>query len=343
MDSVSGEKIVSANYEHSTHMNNRFTPDGRYYIESDINGRGTGIGVKIWDESFGSEAASSLVISLGSNLWANCVILSEASYAVAPCLAQSMIPAMPNQTAVRLIVREVLARTPHLQPGLNAESTPPARRVSQPPSPASWRPFGFSLLAKTNHTDHAQQSNTTRGRAVQEPKSQAPQVPPDVARYLSGARPESQQFDFLIGDWIVTATRYKEDGSPLFQYKATWNAKYLNEGRMVIDDFKAYAPTGQAVSSYVTLRTYSETNHRWEMAGLAALQPAVNAEWIGHWKDGEMLMSAIGKDPAGNVVRTKIRFFQIAKDSFEWESQVSRDDGRSWSKTASLLASRAPE
>jgi hypothetical protein len=66
----------------------------------------------------------------------------------------------------------------------------------------------------------------------------------------------------------------------------------------------------------------------------------VSAEWFGEWKDGEMLMSATGKDPAGNVVKTKIRFFHIAKDSFEWESQVSRDDGKTWSKTATLLASR---
>ena len=189
----------------------------------------------------------------------------------------------------------------------------------------------------------AEQSNNPRGQTVQESKSQATQVPPDVARYLSGAPPESQQFDFLIGDWTVAATRYKEDGSTLFQYKATWNAKYLNDRRMIIDDFKAYAPTGQAVSSYVTLRTYSATNHRWEMAGLAALQPAVNAEWFGEWKDGEMLMSAAGKDPAGNVVKTKIRFFHIAKDSFEWESQVSLDDGKTWSKNATLLASRSTQ
>ena len=53
-------------------------------------------------------------------------------------------------------------------------------------------------------------------------------------------------------------------------------------------------------------------------------------------------MRATGKDSAGNVVRTKIRFFHIAKDSFEWESQVSRDDGKTWSKTATLLASRSP-
>jgi hypothetical protein len=176
---------------------------------------------------------------------------------------------------------------------------------------------------------------------VHEPKLQAPPVPPDVARYLGGATTECRQFDFLIGDWIIAATRYKQDGSVLLQYKATWNAKYLNEGRMIVDDFKAYGPAGQAISSFVTLRTYSETSHRWEMTGLAALQPAVNAEWFGEWRDGEMHTSATGKDPAGNLLRTQIRFFHIAPDSFEWESQVSVDDGKTWSKTATLLASRA--
>lgn len=175
---------------------------------------------------------------------------------------------------------------------------------------------------------------------MQESKSQAPHVPPDAARYLKGALPEGQQFDFLVGDWHVAATRYKEDGSQLFQYKASWNAKYLNEGRMIVDDFKAYAPTGQAVSSYVTLRTFSEATQRWEMTGLSALQPAASAQWYGELKDGEMLLHASGKDPAGNLVRTEIRFFNIAKNSFNWESMVSRDEGKTWVTTASLLASR---
>ncbi len=57
------------------------------------------------------------------------------------------------------------------------------------------------------------------------PASQAlsmSQVPPDVIRYLQDAPPESQQFDFLIGNWDVAATRYKEDGSVLLQYRASW-------------------------------------------------------------------------------------------------------------------------
>jgi hypothetical protein len=173
-----------------------------------------------------------------------------------------------------------------------------------------------------------------------EPKNPAAQLPPEIARYLRGAPPESRQFDFLIGDWDVAATRYKEDGSPLMHYKASWSAKHLNEGRMVIDDFKAHLPTGQDISSFVTLRTYSEATQRWELAGLPALQPAAIAQWRGAWKDGEMLLDAIGKDMAGASIQNKIRFFNITKDSFDWVSNNSHDNGKTWIKFASLRASR---
>jgi hypothetical protein len=166
----------------------------------------------------------------------------------------------------------------------------------------------------------------------------APQVPPEVARYLAGAPPESGQFDFLIGDWDVSAIRYKEDGSELLQYKARWNAVHLNEGRMVMDDFKALAPNGQPISSYVTLRTYSEASRRWEMTGLQALQPSAGAVWHGVWTDGEMLLDATGKDPSGILIKTKIRFFGISKSGFSWESSISRGEGKTGWRTASLRA-----
>ena len=35
--------------------------------------------------------------------------------------------------------------------------------------------------------------------SMSESNIQPQQIPPDVARYLAGAPPESRQFDFLIG------------------------------------------------------------------------------------------------------------------------------------------------
>jgi WD40 repeat protein len=47
-DVQSGECLVHEMVEKSGDMNVRYTPDGRYLIQSDLNGRGAGLGVKIW-------------------------------------------------------------------------------------------------------------------------------------------------------------------------------------------------------------------------------------------------------------------------------------------------------
>lgn len=171
--------------------------------------------------------------------------------------------------------------------------------------------------------------------------SQPSSLPPEVARYLYGPIPASRQFEFLIGDWDVDAARLSPDGSVLLRYRATWAATYLNEGRMVMDDFKALAPDGRPVSSYVTLRTYSEVSGRWEMSGLAALQPAAGLEWHGVWTGNEMLIDATGVDPSGRSIRTSIRFSGITHNGFAWESASSADGGKTWTRTASLVATRA--
>jgi hypothetical protein len=177
---------------------------------------------------------------------------------------------------------------------------------------------------------------------MQQSDPPARQIPPDVARYLKGVPAEGHQFDFLIGDWNVAATRYKEDGSVVLQYKASWSAQSLNDGRMIMDDFKALAPTGQPISSFVTLRTYSEATGRWELQGLAALQPASPLEWHGSWQEGQMVLNAFGQDTDGMPLRTRIRFSRIRRDSFFWESELTRDGGRSWFRNATLEAIRAP-
>jgi len=146
------------------------------------------------------------------------------------------------------------------------------------------------------------QAAAAEERAMNDPEHKAPQIPPEVARYLRGAGAENLQFDFLIGDWNVKAARYKPDGSVLLEYQATWSARYMNDKRMVMDDFKALSPAGGEISSFVTLRTYSEATRRWEITGLAALQPAMNGEWFGEWKDGEMHLDASGKGPGGQSI-----------------------------------------
>jgi hypothetical protein len=181
---------------------------------------------------------------------------------------------------------------------------------------------------------------TTQGKTVRSDTSLL-SIPPHVARYLNGPVSDDQQFAFLIGDWDVKATKFSAGGAVLLQYKAIWSAKYLNEGRMVLDDFKALAPDGRPISSFVTLRTYCEQTRRWEMAGLAAMQPAASLEWYGAWAGNEMHINAAGVDPSGQQVKTRIRFSDITPDRFHWESESSFDGGKTWVRTASLVATRS--
>jgi WD40 repeat protein len=48
-DPATGQRLLQQKVAGSSEMNVRFTRDGRYLIESDYNGQGTGQGVRIWD------------------------------------------------------------------------------------------------------------------------------------------------------------------------------------------------------------------------------------------------------------------------------------------------------
>jgi len=166
-------------------------------------------------------------------------------------------------------------------------------------------------------------------------------LPADAARYLQGAPEQSHQFDFLIGQWDVSATRYGADGSVQWVYPASWCAQHVNDGRMVMDEFRAQLPDGREIACYVTLRTYCDTLQRWELTGLASLQPAAQAQWHGQHVDGDMLLEAAAKDAQGQSILSKIRFFDIQPDAFQWENRVSHDEGKSWLLSASLVARRS--
>jgi hypothetical protein len=171
-------------------------------------------------------------------------------------------------------------------------------------------------------------------------QDQTEKIPPDVARYLRGVSADSLQFDFLAGEWTVEGTRYGGDGEILQNYIGAWRAEYRHDRRMVIDDFTIHAPSGQEVSAFVTLRTYCDMTKRWEIAGLAPFQPAMRGTWFGHWVDGEMRLTVEAAGPDGKPIRNEIRFYAIKPDGFSWESRTSRDDGRTWIKVASLVATR---
>ena len=174
---------------------------------------------------------------------------------------------------------------------------------------------------------------------MSEAQTAAPQVPPEILAYLRGPTEESLQFDFLIGEWQVEGRRFGPSGEQA--YTGVWRAQYLHGKRMVMDDFVVHGPSGQEVSAFVTLRTFSPITGRWEMAGMPALQPGVNGKWFGNLVAGEMHLEAEGQGPNGQTVKSRIRFHHIEPSRFEWENHMSFDGGNNWVKVAALVANRA--
>jgi hypothetical protein len=165
-------------------------------------------------------------------------------------------------------------------------------------------------------------------------------LPPDVARYLADAPQEASQFGFLIGRWSVAGTRWDAEGNIALGFQAHWRADYLHAGRMLFDDFTVVSASGAELSTFVTLRTYAPATSRWEIAGLAALQPGVDGRWNGRADGAEMHLFAELRLANGRVLHNRIRFHDIEANRFLWESRDSLDDGATWTRTTSLIATR---
>lgn len=161
-----------------------------------------------------------------------------------------------------------------------------------------------------------------------------------IAVFREGAVPESRDFDFLVGDWTATGTRFDARGSVLLEYKGRWHAEHLCERRMILDHFTAEVDGGGPFAFFATLRTWSPLSRRWEMTFLSAMQPHLLDSFTGRRVGDEMHLEASGRDGDGTAVLARVRFHSITDSSFSWEQTGSRDGGRSWHLEARIEATR---
>jgi hypothetical protein len=165
-------------------------------------------------------------------------------------------------------------------------------------------------------------------------------TPQTVAAYVKGAPAQGAEFDFLIGEWDAQTTRYAVDGSVAFAHTALWRARHLHEKRIVFDDYIAYGPDGAAIGSFATLRTYCEDSGQWEMTFLVAQQRILLTSFVGRRVGSEMHLHASGRDLEDKPVEARVRFYNIAGDSFDWEQELSVDGGASWTRDVVIRARR---
>jgi len=161
-----------------------------------------------------------------------------------------------------------------------------------------------------------------------------------IVTYRRGLPIESNQFDFLLGEWEARTTRYGPDGKEVGATSGTWRAQRLHGGRMILDEFVTRLDDGAEISYMATLRSYSPSTRRWEMTFLVAHQPQLIKTFSGTFVDGEARLEGSGRTLLGLPLRARVRFFDIAATHFQWENSVSLDDGATWHRDSMIVAKR---
>lgn len=160
---------------------------------------------------------------------------------------------------------------------------------------------------------------------------------------------ELEQFGQLAGIWDVEVEMRAQDGSWVPSAPGLWAWRYAIGGFAVQDlwyqgeeNLPAYM--AQLGRDYLLTanRIFDVTTGQWQIAWMAnGAGEAMGADFgsfTAVYDDGEIVMSSPRDDRAVGLQR--VRFFNITPRSFEWQSEYSRDDGKTWVAVMRVHATR---
>lgn len=154
--------------------------------------------------------------------------------------------------------------------------------------------------------------------------------------YIEGPVEEALRFEFLIGDWDLVRKSFNHSGDVAQESKGTVSARYRFDGRVIQEDFFNYLPSGETYRAGTALYTYSPLSNAWTVAAVDA--SVGGTSYIPEWVNDEVRYTSEIILPERNVF-TRNRIFNISKNAYEWEQEVSLD-GKMWHKNYHILNTR---
>ena len=130
-------------------------------------------------------------------------------------------------------------------------------------------------------------------------------------------------FDYLLGDWEFTA-----DNKQYGKSKGRWSAVRLATGQ-ILDEYRLVGEKGETFYVTSTIRNYDAVHDRWELIGMDdrnGLQDFGTAQRVGQEMHIEQKFGVSGGSPT--IMR--IRYYNIAPDTFSWTADRSTDGGKTW-------------
>ena len=131
------------------------------------------------------------------------------------------------------------------------------------------------------------------------------------------------EFDYLLGDWEFTATSQQYG-----KFHGLWSAVRLHEGQ-ILDEYRVVGDEGETYHVTTTLRNWNGALDRWELVGANGGAGLLDFG-TGHWDGKEMKIEQTFGVAAGTPSTLRIRYYDIAPDTFSWTADRSTDGGKTW-------------
>lgn len=146
---------------------------------------------------------------------------------------------------------------------------------------------------------------------------------------------ETEQFEFLIGEWNCTTKSLKPDRSGFVEGEGRWVGYYILDGWAIQDDWSSPAPSGQIFHG-TNVRSFNPQTGKWDNRWLAA--GSLQWKYYEARKQGDTMVmtGGEGKDPNGDFLDRNV-FHNITENSWSWRKDRSYDGGETWFEGVSFI------
>jgi len=132
---------------------------------------------------------------------------------------------------------------------------------------------------------------------------------------------EAHQMDFWLGDWNV---EWKNTDSTIS--KGTNHVINLFDGSCVIEEnFDGMPGTSLIGKSF---SVYDRKERLWKQTWVD--NGGTYLDFTGAFKDGKMILTRETADKNGSPVMQKMIYYNISKNDFDWNWEISHDTGKTW-------------
>lgn len=132
--------------------------------------------------------------------------------------------------------------------------------------------------------------------------------------------PEAHQFDFWAGEW--NAEWKDADGNSVH---GSNHVMSLFDGCVIEENFDGRPGTDLIGKSF---SVYDQKNKMWKQTWVD--NSGGYLDFTGGFTDGKMILSRETVNSKGKPVSQRMVYYNIKENSFEWNWEISYDNGKTW-------------